>query len=199
MNYPFIDVNCVCEGIKGIHKQRFADMSAYQQMQSNAMYFNFQLLDCENALYQAQENAAINLQQKYFELCNSVIEYFDLLLNSRKPIFLQKMGCSIDRLIKYLTIDLQYENIPLLKQIMKFLFQLLYFLSQNQETKAVFSEKFTLLENMNMAFNAIPQYEISNLLRCSPALNFKDKSLKLELKNPVEQGRMETVSYGRFL
>ena len=45
----------------------------------------------------------------------------------------------------------------------------------------------------------IPQYEISNLLRCSPALNFKDKSLKLELKNPVEQGGMETVSYGRFL
>lgn len=157
----FQNVKCVCDGVKGIHEETFVNPDAYFRMQNensmNMWILESYLQDCQNSLFIEKEKSDRNIREKYFEICNLIIEYVQLY--SYQKNYEQKLLNSIERLISYLNEDLQSNNLVALKDTMKFIFSLLCILRCFFRENINFEKILEKFYNLNLDSNCLSQDE----------------------------------------
>lgn len=188
----FQDVKCVRKGTKGIHTETFVTLEAYRSMQtSNTMdlcFLDSCLQNFQNSLIREKSNVSRNLSEKYFEICSLLLEYVNLYSDEKK--YEEKLLEAIDRIVKYLREDFENNNAPTLKDIVRFIYSLMYVLSRFFKWNNKFSNRFEMINSLSHDYNVLTQDECNrlkfNIDRYCVACNFQ----QISFSNPVTEYAM---------
>lgn len=183
------EVNCVQKGTKGIHPQTFVTNEAYNALKnSNLMdlwFLNNSLQDCQNALIEQKSNTSRNLCEKYYEICNLLLEYVNFFTQQKS--YKEKLLNTVDRILKYLEEDFENNNAPALKDVVKFLYYLLSALSKYFADCNDFSKKLDSVCSLAMNYNVLTEKDFLSL-KLEMNTRFKNQSFQhITFHNPVTE------------